>query len=119
MGNRVRWLDAPEDHDYDAAADYLELLVSPELAAGAVRALRGADPVLKKAKDILRAACLPLLPADDPEVAAVLEKIHDGKRISPILLCRSPRGLVIADGYHRVCALYRLDDAAEVHAHLI
>ncbi|MGH3160169.1 MAG: hypothetical protein ACRDNF_26855 [Streptosporangiaceae bacterium] len=35
------------------------------------------------AKDILRAAGLPLLDADDPEVAADFEKVKRGSKLSP------------------------------------
>lgn len=120
MPEKVRWLKEPEDHDYDAALDYLELLVPPEQAERIVDALEEADTVVKKAKDILRASGLPPLPADDPEVAAVLVKIRAGKRVSPILLARHVNGhLIIADGYHRVSACYLVDDGTEVHARLI
>jgi hypothetical protein len=65
------------------------------------------------AKDILRAAGLPLLSADDPEVAADLEKVKRGSKLSPVLLVRG-EPLWIADGYHRVCASYHLDEKAQV-----
>ena len=29
----VKWLDEPEDHDYDAAADYLSMLVGDATVA--------------------------------------------------------------------------------------
>lgn len=117
----MKWKKRPDDHDYDAAFDYLELVVTPDLAERIVDALQDAEVVRKKAKDILRAAGLPLLPVDDSEVAAVLEKVHAGEKISPVLLARLPvhARLIVADGYHRVCAAYHLDDGTEVHAHLI
>jgi hypothetical protein len=61
------------------------------------------------AKDILRAAGLPLLAADDPEVAADLEKVRFGTKLCPV---RPVYGdpLWIADGYHRVCASYHLSE---------
>jgi hypothetical protein len=119
MSDRIEWMHRPEDHDFDAARDFLELLYRPVDAAGLVSKLRMAPMVRKKAKDILRAAGLPLLGRDDSEVAAALSKIHHGEKVSPILLCRSVRGLIVADGYHRVCAAYHLSDDTEVHAHLI
>ena len=37
-----------------------------------------------------------------------------GERLSPVLLVRGDRGnrfpLVIADGYHRICASYHIDE---------
>lgn len=116
---RVRWKPCPDPHDFEAAFDFLDLMFVPEHADRIVEALRDAPMVAKKAKDILRAASLPLLSADDSEVAAVLEKIRDKRPVSPILLARSPLGhLIVADGYHRVCAAYHLSDDTEVHAHL-
>ena len=52
----VKWLDEPEAHDYDAAADYLSLLGEHGAVDKTVAALRGAEPVFRMAKDILRAA---------------------------------------------------------------
>lgn len=114
----VRWLDQPADHDYPAAASYLALLAAPDEVDRLVAALRAAGPTTFKAKDILRAAGLALLPIDNPHVASDLEKIRDGKALAPILLVRgeltSGIGLQIADGYHRVCASYHVNEDSEV-----
>ena len=48
-----------------------------------------------KAKDILRAARLPLLGTDNPHVASDLAKIHAATPLSPILIVR---GDLAADG---------------------
>jgi hypothetical protein len=70
------------------------------------------------AKDILRASGLPLLPADDKEVATDLGKVASGEKLSPVLLVRgSP--LWVADGYHRVCASYHIDENAEIPSHIV
>jgi hypothetical protein len=39
-------------------------------------------------KDILRAAGLPCLPADNEGVAAKLAKVRDGKPLAPVMLVR-------------------------------
>ena len=65
------------------------------------------------AKDILRAAGLPLLPADDSEVASDLEKIKNGIKLSPVLLVEGTP-LWVADGYHRICTSYHLDEKEPV-----
>ena len=74
-------------------------------------------------KDILRAARLPLLPADDPEVAKDLKKVAKGIALSPVLLIRgdfeSGRPLEIADGYHRVCASYHHGENVAVPCRLV
>jgi hypothetical protein len=113
------WQDDPDAHDYPAAESYLSLLVGRTGAARLVNALR-AEMILEHfaAKDILRAAGLPLLAADDPEVAADLDKVRRGKKLSPVLLAEGVP-LWIADGYHRVCASYHLDEKAEVPCRIV
>jgi len=114
----VRWLDEPEEHDFPAAHDYLSLLTSPDEADRLVARLAAAATVHRKAKDILRAAQLPLLPADNPHVANDRDKVHHGEALSPILLVRGDLAagarLEIADGYHRVCASYYLDENTDI-----
>jgi hypothetical protein len=118
----VTWLAQPEAHDYDAAADYLSLLADPDTVSKTVVALKVAKPVYRKAKDILRAASLALLPETNVRVRGDLQKISDGKKLSPILLVRGngPKGvnLQIADGYHRVCASYLTDENTDIPCHL-
>ncbi|MEV0706667.1 MULTISPECIES: hypothetical protein [Nocardia] len=110
----VKWKSKPEEHDYPAAADYLELLGEPDVVRTVVDRLREAPVIRKKAKDILRAAGLELLSADNPHVRRDLIKINNGTALSPILVVRGDfrRGvaMVIADGYHRVCAIHWADE---------
>jgi hypothetical protein len=110
----VNWKDAPEAQDLPAAQSYLSLLLGPAEAAKLVKRLRQKQALeLYAAKDILRASGLPLLGPDDSEVAADLDKVRSGRKLSPILLVRgSP--LWVADGYHRVCASYHIDEKTEV-----
>jgi len=118
MTTEVKWLDAPENHDYDAAFDYLELHLTTEQAAQGAGQLREASQVSKKAKDILRAANLKVLPADDPHVAHDLKKIRKGEALSPVLIVRAYPAIV-ADGYHRVCAAYHIEPNTNVACHLL
>lgn len=119
----VKWLDEPEAHDYDAAAEYLSMVAEADAVAKAVAALREAKPIYRKAKDIVRAAGLALLPETNPHVKSDLEKISDGKKLSPILLVRGDAArsvrLQIADGYHRVCASYLTDENTPIPCHLV
>src|SRR5262249_29420109 len=110
----VRWLDQPEDHDYPAAASYLSLLKPQEAVAALVQLLRAAPVVTFKAKDIFRASGLSLLGVSNAHVDRDREKIRARKALSPLLLVRdSEHGrVVIADGYHRMCAVYSLDEDA-------
>jgi hypothetical protein len=118
---REHWKDEPEEHDYPAAADYLSLLFPEEEAAAMVDSLRRADTIRRKAKDLIRAGRLELLPLDDPEVAKDLKKVKHGERLSPVLLVRgrADRPLIVADGNHRVCASYHLDEDADIPCRLV
>ncbi|OBA58721.1 hypothetical protein A5647_19900 [Mycobacterium sp. 1100029.7] len=115
---RVKWLEKPEAHDFPAAADYLDLIADPTVVKKLTKRLRTCAVTHKKAKDILRAAGLSLLPVDNPHVAADLTKIEKGIALSPILLVRGDIAtgvpLQIADGYHRVCASYHTDENTDI-----
>jgi len=116
------WRDEPEDHDYPAATAYLSLIHPPAEVKRVVGALQKAPLERRKAKDLLRASGLDLLPTDNAHVAADLAKVKRGESLSPVLLVRGEirRGvpLTIADGYHRVCASYHLDENADIPCHL-
>jgi len=118
----VKWLDQPEGHDYDAAAAYLSMLADPDAVDKTIAALKTAKPVYQKAKDILRAGKLALLPENNAHVRSDLGKISAGKKLSPILLVRGSAvggyPLQIADGYHRVCATYFTDENTDIPCHL-
>lgn len=73
------WLKEPESHDYPAALDYLELLYTHGVADAYVRLLQSTQTVSKKAKDILRASKLPLLPKSNTHVKANIKKVKKGK----------------------------------------
>jgi hypothetical protein len=114
----VKWLEEPETHDFPAAADYLALLADSSTVKKLTKRLRGGSVEYKKAKDILRAARLGLLPVDNPHVATDLAKIKKGQPLTPILLVRGDIvagvALQIADGYHRVCASYHTDENTDI-----
>ena len=116
------WSRAPASHDYEAAADYLSLLLDAVTIRTIVRRLRAASPTTKKAKDLLRASRLPLLPVDDSELVRDLRKVKKGVKLSPVLLVRGGLGgyrpLTVADGYHRICASYHLDEDADIPCRL-
>ena len=118
VAQREHWKDEPDEHDYPAAEDYLSLVLTGPLAAAAVAALRSAPLAHRKAKDLLRASGLAVLPPDNVHVAKDLAKVRDGRKLSPVLLVRGdlPRGvpLVVADGYHRICASHHLDEDADI-----
>lgn len=113
------FLKDPELHDYPAAQDYLELLYSPYEAKKITTALKKAPTIVKKAKDIFRASELPLLPKDNRHVNHNLQKFKNEEKLSPILLVRGKTKLIIADGYHRLCASYYLTEDLEVPCRLV
>jgi hypothetical protein len=119
----VKWLEVPEAHDFPAAADYLDLLADSGTVKNLTKRLQAGTIVHKKAKDILRAAQLQLLPNDNPHVVADLSKIKKGQALSPILLVRGDLvtgvPLQIADGYHRVCASYYTDENTDIPVILV
>jgi len=118
VGNNVTWKQDPDSHDYPAATSYLSLILEASDVAAVVTALQSAPIVTQKAKDILRAAQLALLPNDDVHVAGDLDKIKHNQPLSPILLLRgkfsSAVPLQIADGFHRVCASYYTDENTDI-----
>lgn len=89
--------------------------------------LAGANPSTclswYKAKDLLRASRLGLLPPDNIHVRKDLEKVANGKHLSPVLVVRgrADKGvsLTVADGYHRICASHHLDENADVPCRLV
>lgn len=119
----ITWLKTPADHDYAAAINYLSLVVDPLTAARIVDQFAGVGESYFKAKDIMRASRLALLPDDDPSVSRELAKIAAKEALSPILLIRGnfqdSRDTVIADGYHRACASYHLDEDQTVPVRIV
>jgi HEAT repeat protein len=116
------WDSAPAAHDFDAAADYLSLLFDPATVRTVVRRLRTVAPTAKKAKDLLRASGLALLAVDDKELLKDLKKVKKGEQLSPVLLVRGglyhDRLLTVADGYHRICASYHINEDADIPCHI-
>jgi len=106
------WLPTPEEHDYPAAASYLLLLMPSHTVDSLVARLRSTPISHFKAKDIFRAAQLPRLGTENKHVKHHLNKILAGELLSPILLVRAAfqNPLIIADGYHRLCAVYIHDE---------
>ena len=112
----IHWLIEPEDHDYPAALSYLSLLYDEKSAAARVNKLKSASIAEFKAKDIFRASGLSLLGVSNDHVEKDKEKIKSGSALSPLLLVRdSDNGkVIIADGYHRLCAVYSYDEDAVI-----
>ncbi len=117
----ISWFDDPEDHNFPAAKSYLSLTRPEKETARLVAALRRAKPSLFKAKDIFRASGLSLLGVSNAHIENDKDKIRRGKKLSPILLVRdAARGnVIVADGYHRLCAVYSFDEDAVVPCRIV
>ncbi len=118
----TRWKDTADPDDYSSAINYLSLLVPLADAEKTTDSLRTANLTHQKAKDLLRASGLGLLPGDNSEVRERLNAIVKGQQLSPVLLVRnpSPAGhVIVADGYHRICASYILDEDADIPCRIV
>jgi len=86
-----------------------------------VAKLHNAAIVEFKAKDIFRASQLSLLGVSNAHVDKDRKKIQEGKSLSPLLLVRDSQNenVVIADGYHRMCAVYGFDEDALIPCKIV
>ena len=118
---QISWLPQPADLNYPAALSYLSLIYEETLAKKFVSALENTTIVNFKAKDIFRASCLSLLGISNYYVKKDKAKIREGIQLSPILLVRdSANGkVIIADGYHRLCAVYYFDEDALIPCKIV
>jgi hypothetical protein len=105
----IKWGDDVAAHDYAAAEAYLSIKLTPTAAEKAVTRLRKAKLTTRRANDILRASGLSPAPLDDPGVVKDLIKVIEGKPLSPVLVVNQDGRADIADGFHRVSLVYRID----------
>lgn len=119
MPEKIAWLSEPEEHNYPAALSYLELLFPTARAAEIVEKLKAAAVSTFKAKDIFRASGLSLLGVSNSHVDKDRQKIASGRKLSPILLARGETRVIIADGYHRMCAVYAMDEDALIPCKIV
>ena len=117
----IQWLSEPEDQDYEAARSFLSLTSESAAARRLVEELARAPVTQFKAKDIFRASGLSLLGVSNWHVEKDRKKIRDGRKLSPLLLVRDKANsrVIIADGYHRLCAVYSLDEDALIPCKIV
>ncbi len=111
---KIKWYRKPQEHDYPAAASYLSLTMDNVAATAIMHELQQVGMTEFASKDIFRACGLSTLGVSNSHVEADIAKIMKEEKLSPLLLYRDQaRGrLIIADGYHRLCAVYKLDEDA-------
>jgi disulfide oxidoreductase YuzD len=117
----IKWRSEPEKHDYSAAESYLSLTLGQQAAKGVAANLKRAKISKFAAKDIFRASKLSLLGVSNSHVEKDRAKIIQHEKLSPLLLFRNKnnRVLVIANGYHRLCAVYSFDEDAMIPCKII
>jgi hypothetical protein len=120
-GTEIKWLQEPEDKDYQSAVSYLNLLYNEITVKALVKKLKKVKTTQFKAKDIFRASGLSLLGVSNSHVEKDRKKISEGKELSPILLVRDEnnRKIIIADGYHRMCAVYSFSEDASIPCKIV
>jgi hypothetical protein len=113
---KIHWAEDVDPADFEAARRYLAL-VFPARDANVMRdRLQRARIERFAAKDILRASALKLLARSEPDVAKQVKKSDKGKPLSPLLLVRDDKRahLIVADGFHRLCAVMSLDPNVDI-----
>jgi hypothetical protein len=120
-GKVIKWLPDVEEHDYPAAQSYLRILYPEDKVSEILSKLRSAAIVQFKAKDIFRASQLSLLGVSNSHVEKDTKKLLEGKSLSPLLLLRDQQHgkVVIADGYHRLCAIYKFNEDALIPCKIV
>ncbi len=117
----ITWLPEVEEHDYPAAGSYLSLIFDTESVTTLVDQLQAASISMFKAKDIFRASSLSLLGVSNSHVKKDQKKIRLNKALSPLLLVRDQtnKKVIIADGYHRLCAVYSFNEDALIPCKIV
>ena len=120
---RMVWKKEPEADDYSGTLNFLSLIFPVAKCEKLLHGLRAEPTIDRAAKDLLRASNLPLLSADDPHVDDDLKRINKGKPLAPVLLVRGDMAkgipLIIADGYHRICAVCHYDESAPIPCRMV
>jgi len=118
---KIIWLAKPGDNDYQASLSYIGLIFGNKSAKKLVKALRKAPMMSFKAKDIFRSSGLSLLGISNGHVEKNTKKLQAGIKLPPLLLVRDDkqRRLIIADGYHRLCSVYLIDEDVDIPCKIV
>lgn len=118
---QISWLDVPEYQDYPAAESYLSLIFQENRVQECISLLKESKISYFKAKDIFRASKLSLLWISNSHIKKDQIKIKKKIALSPLLLVRDNKSsaIIIADGYHRLCAVYGFDEDAIIPCKIV
>lgn len=116
MSKSIKWLRKPRKKDYTAARRYLKLVLGPKTARSLAGQLRRANVKEMPARDLLRASRTPMSEVRAFDWESQNKDIKKGRRLAPILLVFGVRDgtLLVADGFHRLCAVFAYDQDATV-----
>lgn len=116
----IKWLSEPEEHDYPAAQSYLSLIFDQTTAVDLVMKLKRAAVIEFKAKDVLRASGLSPLGISNAHIDKDKKKINLGHALSPLLVRDIANAkVIIADGYHRMCSVYLINEDATIPCKIV
>jgi len=119
MISEIEWLNEPEARTYGEASVFLSLL-APEIEVdAAIIRLTKAPVVVYRVSDIMRAAKLDRSYFREGAIQRFVEKIDAGEPLSPILIVRIDNTPVVADGYHRLMAIYESSENAKVRCKIV
>lgn len=118
MKKLIRWEKKIDPEHIDAALGYLRLLFKKSKVKDIEQKLKqfSSNLTYHKAADLIRASSSQITPVTQKDVASQLQKIILKKPLQPIIIITSGEKLYIADGYHRICACYNIDDEIEIAA---
>ncbi len=117
----IEWEKKVSKKDLADAEQYLRLIFEPKDVTRAMEKFEKQRARIEKFKvrDILRASDNELKPETNEDVKKQFVKMFEGEALVPILIVRKNQKLFIADGYHRMCAAYYLNEDAEMHCVLV
>jgi hypothetical protein len=112
----IKWLKKPQKKNYPAARRFLELTLGGKEARSLAVRLRRAKVREIAARDLLRASRTPMSEVRAFDWTSQNKDIKKGKRLSPILVVcgTGRRALLVADGFHRLCAVFAHNQDAVV-----
>ena len=118
---KILWFTKPGENDYQASLSYLSLIFDIKSAKKLVKSFKKASMTSFKAKDIFRSSGLSLLGISNGHVEKSTKKLQTGIRLPPLLLVRDDRQrrLIIAEGYHRLCSVYLIDEDANIPCKIV